>query len=226
MKTVAIIVGAVMMVLTVIAPSFAHTTTWKEIYTRACELYQTGKPADALEQAQLAVQEAEKRFGSNSINTAKSLDLFAEITRAQGNLAEAAQLYNRSLAIQEKVVGPAHPRVVKTMCALAELNAQQNCRFEARALYEKARAAAEAANHGEGLDSVAPMLGLAKLHHTAGNYVACGQLCKRILDISQRYAKYQPNLAASVSGKLSQLAEVSSLHESQAYPGRRSPNAL
>jgi len=215
MKTFAVIVAAVAILLALIVPSFAGGTTWKEIYSGACELNQSGNCADALAQAQVAAQEAAKRFGANSINVAKSLDLVAEITRAQGDRAGAAQIYNRSLAIQEKILGPSHPRVIKTMCALADLNAEQDRLFEARALYVKAKAAAEATDRAEGLDAVAPLVGLAKLDQACGNYVECRQLCQQILAICPKYVKYQPGLAGLIAGTIRQLNEVSALHEAR-----------
>ncbi|MCA1960988.1 MAG: tetratricopeptide repeat protein, partial [Desulfomonile sp.] len=142
-----------------------------------------------------------------------SLDLVAQITRAQGDRAEAAQIYNRSLAIQEKVLGPSHPRVIKTMCALADLNAEQDRLFEARALYQKARVAAEATNRAEDLDMVAPLVGLAKLDQASGNYMECRELCRQILAICPKYVKYQSGLADLIAGTLRQLHEVSALHE-------------
>lgn len=153
----------------------------------------------------MAAQQAEQRFGANTINFAKSLDLVAEISRTQGDLAGAAHLYNRSLAIQEKILGPLHPRVIKTLCTLADLNAQQNRIFEARALYEKALAAAQKANRADDLVLIGPISGLAKLDKACGNHVQCRQHYEQILAICPRYTKYQPNLSALISETLQDL---------------------
>lgn len=40
---------------------------------------------------------------------------------AQGNYAEAEPLYERSLAIFEKALGPQHPNVAQSLNSLAEL---------------------------------------------------------------------------------------------------------
>ncbi|CAN0579826.1 unnamed protein product, partial [Laminaria digitata] len=40
---------------------------------------------------------------------------------AQGNYAEAGPLYKRSLAIDEKALGPEHPSVARSLNGMAEL---------------------------------------------------------------------------------------------------------
>ena len=62
----------------------------------------------------------------------------AELYRAQGNYAEAAPLYRRSLAIWEKALGPEHPDVAASLENYAELlhetgRAGEAAQMEARA---------------------------------------------------------------------------------------------
>lgn len=215
MKTLAVILGIMVTLWAVPAPSSADSTTWRQIYGGACDLNQAGKCGDALERAKIALQEAEKRFGPNSLNAVKSMELVAEITAAQGDRAEAARIYNRSLAVQEKRFGPSHPRVIKTMSTLADLNAEQARIFEARALYEKAVNAAKTANGTDSLDMAAPLAGLAKLHQSCGDYMKCREFCERILSICPNYIKYRPGLAGLVSTTTVRLGEVSALQEAR-----------
>ena len=56
-----------------------------------------------------------KRFGRVSLNN------LAALYDDQGNYAEAAPLYRRSLAIRENTLGPEHPDVAKVLDNYAAL---------------------------------------------------------------------------------------------------------
>ncbi len=69
---------------------------------------------------------------------AQSLNNLAELYQARGHYAEAEPLYERSLAIQEKVLGPEHPDVATSLENYAALlretaRADEAERMEARA---------------------------------------------------------------------------------------------
>jgi tetratricopeptide (TPR) repeat protein len=65
--------------------------------------------------------------------------------RAQGHYAEAEPLYQRSLAIVEKALGPEHPHVAPILNNLAELYRAQGRYIEAEPLYQRALAIDEKA---------------------------------------------------------------------------------
>ncbi|CAN0560503.1 unnamed protein product, partial [Laminaria digitata] len=56
---------------------------------------------------------------------------------AQGNYAEALPLYKRSLAIDEKALGPEHPSVAISLNGLAGLFRTQGNYAEAGPLYKR-----------------------------------------------------------------------------------------
>ncbi|CAN0519075.1 unnamed protein product, partial [Laminaria digitata] len=56
---------------------------------------------------------------------------------AQGNYAEAGPLYKRSLAIDEKALGPEHPSVATSLHNLAGLLKTQGNYAEAEPLYKR-----------------------------------------------------------------------------------------
>ncbi len=73
-----------------------------------------------------------------------SLNNLAEIYRAQGKYAEAEPLYQRSLAIREKALGPEHPDVATSLENYAAIlrqtaRADQAERMEARAKAMRAK---------------------------------------------------------------------------------------
>ena len=57
----------------------------------------------------------EKAHGSEYLGFAADLAILAELYRTQGNYADAEPLLKRALAIKEKALGPAHPRVARTL---------------------------------------------------------------------------------------------------------------
>ena len=62
-----------------------------------------------------------KSARSRSSDVAQSLNNLAELYSEQGRYAEAEPLYKRSLAIDEKALGPDHPDVASSLNNLAEL---------------------------------------------------------------------------------------------------------
>jgi tetratricopeptide (TPR) repeat protein len=66
-----------------------------------------------------------------------------ELLEVQGNLSEARPLYERALAIKEKVLGPDHPDTAYSAGRLAIVLQMQGNFVEARVLYERALAAYE-----------------------------------------------------------------------------------
>jgi len=69
---------------------------------------------------------------------ATSLQNLALLYASQGRYAEAEPLYQRSLAIAEKVVEPEHPSMGQCLNNLAELYRAQGKYAEAEPLYQRA----------------------------------------------------------------------------------------
>ena len=65
---------------------------------------------------------------------ATSLNILALLYRAQGRYAQAEPLYNRSLAIREKTLGPDHPDVAATLENMEALYRKSGREKEAEAL--------------------------------------------------------------------------------------------
>ena len=68
---------------------------------------------------------------------AGSLANLAKLYRSQGGYDDAEPLFERSLAINEKALGPEHPSVASTMNKLAALYRDQDRYAEAEPLYKR-----------------------------------------------------------------------------------------
>ena len=71
---------------------------------------------------------------------ATSLNNLALLYYTQGQYAQAESLFERSLAIREKALGPNHPAVATCLENLAELYKATNRPTEAEALKKRAEA--------------------------------------------------------------------------------------
>jgi tetratricopeptide (TPR) repeat protein len=65
------------------------------------------------------------------------MDLLARILAEQGALGEARTLYERTLEIQRRVLGPEHPDALTSMNHLANVLSKQGALDEARTLHER-----------------------------------------------------------------------------------------
>ena len=68
---------------------------------------------------------------------AGSLANLAKLYRSQGRYDDVEPLFERSLAINEKALGPEHPSVASTMNKLAALYRDQDRYAEAEPLYKR-----------------------------------------------------------------------------------------
>ena len=70
----------------------------------------------------------------------RSLNNLAALYDKQGRYADAEPLYKRSLAIQEKALGPDHPDVATSLNNLAVLYQEQGRYADAEPLYKRSLA--------------------------------------------------------------------------------------
>ena len=76
---------------------------------------------------------------------ANVLNNLAELYRAQGGYTEAEPLFKHSLKIDEKALGPDHPRLATTLNNLALLYADQGSYVAAQVLFKRSLAIREKA---------------------------------------------------------------------------------
>ncbi len=119
-------------------------TRWDSIMADAVKAYQQADYAEAEKLLLAALKEAEK-FGERDPRLATSLNNLAVLYNAQGKYTEAEPLYQRSLAIREKALGPEHPDVAQSLNNLAVLYNAQGRYAQAEPLYQRALAIREKA---------------------------------------------------------------------------------
>ena len=125
--------------LVVASAVLAQQEEWNELNQQAVKLYRQGKSAEAIPIGQRALELAEKTFGPNHPNVAKSLDTLAWVYEDQRMYAEAEPLFKRSLAIREKALGPEHPDVARSLNDLAKVYRKTGRAEEASQLEEPAK---------------------------------------------------------------------------------------
>ena len=77
------------------------------------------------------------RVGAELTEDARSLTNQALLYDSQGRYAEAEQLYQRALAIQEETLGREHPDVARSLNNLADLYRGHGRYAEAESLYRR-----------------------------------------------------------------------------------------
>ena len=105
-------VGLVCLALAAVAYVFLQGGRWESYNAAGVDAYQRGDYADAEKQWSDGLKEAEE-FGPEDPRLASSLNILAELYRAQDRYTEAEPLYKRALAIREKALGPEHPDVAQ-----------------------------------------------------------------------------------------------------------------
>ncbi|MEE8122974.1 MAG: tetratricopeptide repeat protein, partial [Alphaproteobacteria bacterium] len=142
-KTRWLLVGLVCLALWP-AHASAQGGLWETYMAAGVKAHQQGNYLEAEKQWAAAVKEAEG-FGPEDPRLATSLDRLATLYQAKGSYTEAELLFQRSLAIDEKVLGPDHPDVARDLNNLALLYNAQGRYAEAEPLYKRSLAINEKA---------------------------------------------------------------------------------
>lgn len=114
-------------------PAITDEAGWTQRIQAAGTALFRGDYPEAERQTEAALKEAEE-FGEHDWRLAMTLNKLAGLYRVQGRYDEAAALYRRSLAIDEKTLGPKHPNVTAGVNDLAELYRTQGRDDEAERL--------------------------------------------------------------------------------------------
>ena len=118
----------------------------KEIY----DLQTEGAFDKALARSEELLARVVREFGAQSFDAAVVISNQGHIHSRSGNLAEAAQAFERSLALMEALFGPVHAQVAIMQASLAQAYGGLKRTAEAKALFEKALGVAEQAEGREG----------------------------------------------------------------------------
>ena len=135
---------------------------WESRMRAGDEAYRRGDHGEA-ERHWKTQLEFEVNMGSN-----RSLDNLAMLYQAQGKYAKAVPLYERSLAMTEKTLGPEHPEVAQILNNLASLYQAWGKHAEAEPLHVRALAIVEKALGATHVDVAESLENYAELLHKTG----------------------------------------------------------
>ena len=110
--------------------------TWDSYIDEGSKAYSEQDFVEAEKQYVAALKEAEK-FGPQDSRLITSLDALASVYEAQQKWVEAEPLYQRTLALQENLLGLEHPDVADNLNNLAIVYKAQGKYSEAEALYTR-----------------------------------------------------------------------------------------
>ncbi|MFQ5849365.1 MAG: tetratricopeptide repeat protein [Candidatus Binatia bacterium] len=119
--------------------SSIQSSLWQKQMVAATKAYQQGRYHRAEELLEAALDKAEN-FGLQDRRLAINLNNLAEAYRVQGKYTEAKPLYQKALAIWEKVRQPGFPYVAIGLNNLALLYAAQGKYDKAERLYQRSLA--------------------------------------------------------------------------------------
>ena len=164
-------------------------------------LYQKGKYREAVDR----LQEVElKRDGDPDV-----LGWLGLALQNAARYAEAVPLYQRSLAIREKALGPEHPDTAQSLNNLAGLYYSQGKYAEAEPLHKRSLAIREKALGPEHSDTAQSLNDLALLYDLQGKYAEAEPLYKRSLAIREKA------LGPEHSDTANSLNNLAGLYDSQ-----------
>jgi len=122
----------------------ADDARWQELVDSGNASYSKRRVAQAEVFFLDALKEAEK-FGEDDPRLAMTLNNMAAIYHSQGKYAMAEPMYQRSLEIKKRVLGPEHLDVATCYHNLAVLHSAKHRYAEAETYYQQALAIREAA---------------------------------------------------------------------------------
>ena len=117
-----------------------------------------------------------------------------QVYKAEGREAEAEPLIKHSLAIREKLLGPGHPDVARSLNNLADLYQRQRRYGDAEPLFKRALAIREATVGTEHPDTAMSVNNLASLYQAEGRTADALPLVERMI----ASGRAQPRVALAV----------------------------
>lgn len=129
------------------------------------------------------VQQSGKREDEEAIILSTNLGFYLQIV---GAYSDALPLYERALAVRERVLGSDHPDTASSLNNLASLYRAQGAYERALPLYERALAVRERVLGSDHLSTASSLNNLAGLHRVQGAYERAFPLYERALTIYER----------------------------------------
>lgn len=115
-----------------------HVEAWLQVsHAVVAEDWERGRRDESAQKAEEAVRFVEKSLGRESDAYARALSMLASLRLKQGRLPETESLLAETLAVVEKLYGPAHPQTGFAVLPLARFYRDQKRYREALPLYRR-----------------------------------------------------------------------------------------
>jgi tetratricopeptide (TPR) repeat protein len=189
----------------------AEDEAWMEARNRASEAFESGDDAGAEELLKEAVDHA-SALGAGDPRHAQALAELASFYQYRLALyPEALALYQRTLEIQEQVLGAVSPTLANTLNNIAE-NHFMSARFaEAERFYNRALAIYQRANGYEDAAVAGTLVNLARLYESQNQFARSQTLYAQSLSILENL------LGASHIDLVGTLASLAFVHHAQSH---------
>jgi tetratricopeptide (TPR) repeat protein len=156
----------------------------------------------------LAGCEMEEANADANVECAALLDRAGNYFRGRAAYSQARPLFERALAIREKVLDPDHPQTAASLNSLALLLDAQGDLAGARPLFERALAIREKALGPEHPDTAVSLNNLARLFQNQGDLVGAQPLLERALAINEKALGPEHPLTATGLNNLADLLQA------------------
>ncbi|MGC8604404.1 MAG: tetratricopeptide repeat protein [Desulfomonilaceae bacterium] len=188
--------------------AFASYAAWKSCFSEAKALALDGRTQEALKEAKLSVLESKDRHGRQTLNTVKSLELFAELTRETGNYSRAIKYQREAYEIVSRLRGKTDPNTIGALCKLAGLTILNGNLKTGKGYYDEAVLICKNGNRSECITAAEPMIGLAQVLATEGKLLDAEKLYLSAIAKFRLFSKYQPELKLKMAAALENLGAI------------------
>src|SRR5712692_5306626 len=135
------------------------------------------------------------------LEAVRLLHRMGEYLQARAQYAEGEPIYQKALALHERLLGPDHPEIAQTLSGLASLYYEQGEYEQAEPLYQRALAICEQAQGTRHVEVANILNELALLYNAQGKYEQTEPLYRRALHIfEQALGQEHPHVATSLNG--------------------------
>jgi tetratricopeptide (TPR) repeat protein/CHAT domain-containing protein len=190
--TLGIIVGVVVLCQLLAAPNQIlaeedpELTEIQELIHQVDSLAKARELDTAIVLCEQALEKAKEKFGESDTTVARALNLLGLCYYYQANYAQCESLWNKTLAIREKALGPDHPHAAQSLNNLGLLYWRQGKYAEAEPLYKRALAIKEKALGPDHPDIATSLNNLAILYVEQGKYAEAEPFHRRALAIREK----------------------------------------
>lgn len=172
-----------------------HTARWEQLNQAGCRYLGSGDFAHADESFKAALVEADQ-LGPESLHLATTLNNFGQLKYRQREFEQAGDLFRRSLAIRERVLGADHAVVLQSINNLSALYVANGDLTQAEPLLERALTLSQNRLEGAQSDVAVNLNNLARLHFRRNDYQKAEPLLLRLLALKRSLGRDHPEVAA------------------------------